>query len=101
MTELQAISTIYEGLSGTQSLTIKLRRGEGLDAKLLAEIKDALKFLKKEWKSSDKVSKKFASAIVDINSAMEEGRDKYPEKEQNEIEDAAVELVDLIYQVLE
>lgn len=101
MDEKAAMRVIYEGLAGEDCIPIKLRQGKGLDKEQLQAVKDAINFLAQEWKSRDMVPKRLAAAFVDIQSAMEWGRDRYSEAEQDEIEDAAIELVDLAYDLFE
>jgi hypothetical protein len=100
MDEQGAIDIIYEGLVGKDSLPVKLRTGKGLDRKQLQQVKDAIGFLNERWKSQETVPKRVAAAFVDIQTAMQWGSSLYSEAEQNEIEDAANELVDLAYGLL-
>jgi hypothetical protein len=53
------------------------------------------------WHGRPEVPNRLASAFVDLQAAMEWGRDQYCESEQDAIEDAATELVQLAYALLE
>jgi hypothetical protein len=97
MDEQGAINIIYEGLVGEDSIPVKLRMGNGLDREQLQQVKDAIVFLTEKWKSQETASKRVAAAFVDIQTGMEWGSRLYSEAEQDEIEDAANELVDLAY----
>jgi hypothetical protein len=101
MTEEAAMQVIYEGLAGEDCIPIKLRMRKGLDKEQLQMVKDAIRFLAQEWKSRDMVPKSLAAAFVDIQSAMEWGQGQYSAAEQDEIEDAAYELVELAYDLFE
>jgi hypothetical protein len=101
MTEEAAMRVIYEGLAGKDCIPIKLRMGNGLDKEQLQMVKGAIRFLTQEWKSRDLVPKGLAAAFVDIQSAMEWGQGQYSMAEQDEIEDAAYELVDLAYDLFD
>jgi hypothetical protein len=101
MNEEAAMRVIYEGLSGEDCIPIKLRMGNGLDKAQLQMVKDAIRFLTQKWKSRDTVPKSLAASFVDIQSAMDWGKGQYSEAEQDEIEDAAYELVDLAYDLFD
>ena len=101
MDEQEALEIIYEGLTGDACLPIKLSRGEGLDQKMLIQIRQAMQLLIEHWHGRPEVPKRLASAFVDLQAAMEWGRDQYGENDQDAIEDAAIELVQLAYAVLE
>lgn len=101
MNEEIAVQVIYEGLSGKDSIPVKLRMGNGLDKGQVQMLKDAIGFLAREWKSRGVVPKRLAAAFVDIQSSMEWGKAQYSTAEQDEIEDAANELVDLAYDLFD
>ena len=101
MDDKEALEIIYEGLAGKECLPIKLSRGEGLDKKMLAQVKQAMQMLIEHWHGRDEVPKRLAAAFVDLHTAMEWGRDQYSESEQDEIEDVAIALVQLAYELLE
>lgn len=96
MQEQEAVDLIYENLSGLNSIPIKLRRGDGLDREAVEQTEDAIRFLTEKWQSKTQVPKRLAAAFVDIQPAMEWGRNRYDEKTQEEIEDVGVELVQLV-----
>jgi hypothetical protein len=100
MTEHEAIRIVWEGLSGEASIPVKLRLGKHLDRQQLAAVKEAIRVLTERWQNQEMVPKRLAAAFVDLQGSMEWGRDLYPEKEQDEIEDAATELVQMAYELL-
>ena len=99
--EAEAIALVYEQLAGTESLPIKLDRGDGLDRRALAEVRCALSFLIKHFKGRTQVPKLLAAAFVGFQTAMTWGLDRYPRTEQIAIEDAAIELMELANQLFE
>lgn len=101
MDETEALQVIYDSFLGDETIPIKLRLGKGLDRKQLDKAKQALNFLIRAWHGRDMVPQRLAAAFVDIQSTMQWGKDQYSEAEQDEIEDAANELVDLAYDLFE
>jgi hypothetical protein len=98
--ESQAIAAIDEGLWGPRSIPVQLREGKGLDETALRRVREALELLAERWRFRSEVPKRVAAALVDIQSSMQASFDQYDEDEQDAIEDAANELVDLAYQLL-
>jgi hypothetical protein len=101
MTEDEAVELVYEGLAGMESIPVKLRMGEGLDTRQLASVQGALRLLIERWKGRPTVPKRLAAAFVDLQGAMEVNRDSYPEAVQESIEDAAVDLLALAWELFE
>jgi hypothetical protein len=100
MTEEEATETIVEGLSGQSSIPVKLRLGQGLDRDQLVAVKQAMRFWTQRLKGRPDVPKRIAAAFVDLQGGMQWGWDRYASTEQDEIEDAATELVMLAYEML-
>jgi hypothetical protein len=101
MTEQEAIQIVYEGLSGKESIPVKLRMGQGLDKMQLKQVKEALHTLMDLWRDQIMVPKRVALAFVDLQGAMQWGGNRYSTSEQDEIEDAAIALLQLAYELFE
>ena len=99
MTEAEASTTIIEGLFGPESLPVKLRMGNGLDREMLGRVKAAIVFLTEQWKGRSDVPKRVAAAFIDIDNSMRGGGDRYSEEEQQAIEVASIQLVDLAHEL--
>lgn len=101
MTEAEALSTVQEGLIGPYSIPVRLREGRGLDGAMLARLRDALATLTHAYARTDRVPKVLAMAFVDITGSMQANWDRYPEDEQDRIEDATNELVELAWRIFD
>jgi hypothetical protein len=99
MTENDAVSEIVAGLYGPASIVTKLRDGTGLDKSQLARTKQAIMFLTEEYRERQCVPKRVALSFIDIRNLMLSGFSLYSETEQDEIEDAVEDLVDLAYKL--
>lgn len=101
MTEQEAVEVIYEGLAGERSIPIKLSLGEGLDKDMLSQVEAAIRFLIERWRDRPEVPKRLAAAFLDLQTAMQWGGNLYSEKEQEEIEDASIELIQMAWELFE
>jgi hypothetical protein len=96
----EAIDVVTEGLVGPGSLPVKLRAKEGLDRALLARVLEAMRFLIDDLRQETTVPKALATAFVDVGNSMSWAQAEYSEEEQAETEEAAIQIVDLAYELL-
>ena len=102
--EEEAVRLVYRHLCGTEDtedIFYKIERGDGLDRKAFSELRQALQFLIERWRGRPVVPKLLAAAFVDLTSMTMLPLDRYPPDEQEAIEDAGIELVELAGQLFE
>ena len=96
-----AVDTIRDALVGPESLASRLRAGKGLDRNLVAQLLADLGRLTDAWSARHSVPKRFAAAFVDVQLPLIHASASYDVAEQNAVEDAANEILDGIYALLE
>lgn len=100
MTTEEALNVIYEGLLGENSILVKLRNKEGLDEDMYGSVLEAIEVLKIAWKDQDHIPKKLALAFLDISTYFIFSDEWYSEEEQEKFEDAGLQLVQAVDDLL-
>lgn len=100
MTTEEALNVIYEGLLGEDSIQVKLRNKEGLDEEKYAAVLEAIEVLKEAYKDQDHIPKKLALAFLDVSNYFIFGDEWYSEEEQEKFEDAGLQLVQAVDELL-
>ena len=95
MNKENALSFVYDCLSGDNSFAVKLRMKEGLDEKRFNQLKEALHFLIDCYSNEDIVPKRLALCMVDIYAAFSFREGFYGNDDTIKIENAGIELQDL------
>ena len=102
--EEEAVRLVYRHLCGTddtEDIFCKIERGDGLDRKAFSELRQALLFLIERWRERPVVPKLLAAAFIDLTTMTMLPLDRYPPDEQEAIEDAGIELIELANQLFE
>lgn len=100
MTTEAALNVIYEGLLGENSIVVKLRNREGLDEEKYDSILEAIEVLKVAYKDQDHIPKKLALAFLDVSTYFIFDDEWYSQEEQEKFEDAGLQLVQAVDELL-
>lgn len=95
MDKEKALENVYQSLLGANSLLVKMRRGDGLDDLQWKNFREAINFLTEFYKDKESVPKKLALAFVDVSNYFYFHEGKYTDEEENKLEDAAQEIVQM------
>lgn len=90
-----ALATVDELLLGPDSIPVRLRAREGLDAERYQQLVAAIQALIEHYKDKPEVPKQLALAFLDISNFFFFTEKEYPTEVLERLEDAAHELTSL------
>lgn len=93
--EENALQTVYQSLLGDNSLLVKIRRGDGLNETDWEKFKQAVGILIEIYKEKEFIPKKLALAFVDVSNYFYVRQAEYSAAEEDRLEDAAQEIVQM------
>lgn len=96
-----ALANIEDLLLGPNCIPVQLRSRKGLNMDMYNLLVSSIEVVIEEYKNKENVPKRLALAFVDIGTYFYFGDDWYPPKVQEELEDAAHELISMAYQIFE